>query len=100
MEGVSLEKIGGNGINIYGNISSIDDYAKIRDFIKDVIDSGNNIITIKILDSKTVTSSLLGYFMKLVNHDKIKITLEVVSQELYNSLSAMHLVDIFNIKKI
>ncbi|MCA1932668.1 MAG: hypothetical protein LDL13_03730 [Calditerrivibrio sp.] len=100
MEKVSVSIQGENVLVINGNIASLDDYVTIRDGINSVLDRGVKSVTIKIVDSKTIMSSLIGFLMKLVNHDKVSINLEVSSQELYKSLSTMKLIEVFNTRKI
>lgn len=100
MERVSISVQGGNVLIVNGNIASLDDYVTIRDGINSILDNGAKSVTIRIVDSKTIMSSLIGFLMKLVNHDKISINMEVSSQELYKSLSTMKLIEVFNTKKV
>jgi hypothetical protein len=95
-----ISRQGKNVLVVEGRITSIEDYVGIRDGLNSLIEEGNQELTLKIVDSKTITSSVIGFLMKLVNHDKIKVTIEVGAEELYKSLATMHLTELFNVTKI
>ncbi|MCX8083676.1 MAG: hypothetical protein N3C60_02010 [Calditerrivibrio sp.] len=98
MEPVKITVSSNNVISIKGDVSTIEDYARIRDSINELIGNGAIDIVVDFEDSKTIMSSLLGFFMKLINHDKVKVRIRVGSNELYKSLKTMHLIDLFDIR--
>ena len=51
-----------NLIVIEGNIKSVSDYTVIQGHLQASILTGNSSITIKILDSISITSSVIGIF--------------------------------------
>jgi hypothetical protein len=54
-----------NRIKIVGNIKSVSDYQDIKSCIDSVVATNSNIV-INIKDSISITSSIIGYFNKLV----------------------------------
>ena len=88
----------GSVITIAGNIKSVLDFQKIKSHIDNIIQNHEK-ITIKIPDSISITSSLIGYFTKLVYKDEIKISIDIGDERLYNLLDELHLVSQFNARK-
>lgn len=87
-----------NIITITGNIKSISDFAKIKSLLDETTHHNKN-ITIKIVDSLSVTSSVIGYFNKLILKDKINIQMHVGSDQLMNLLDDLNLASTFRAKK-
>lgn len=87
-----------NIITIDGNIKSISDFQKIKSSTDFVIKTHKN-ITIKITDSLSITSSVIGYFNKLVLKDGINITMIIGNEQLMNLLHDLNLVSTFNASK-
>ena len=82
---------------IKGNVKSIQDYQLIRSTIEDRF---KDFDTIPIyIDSIAITSTVIGYFNKLIHEDKKKIVLHVQNPSLYKILSELHLLDTFNVIK-
>lgn len=87
-----------NIITITGNIKSISNFAKIKSLIDDIIHQHKN-ITINIIDSLSVTSSVIGYFNKLILKDKIRVQMNVGSAQLIALLDDLNLTSTFRAKK-
>lgn len=87
-----------NTITIDGNIKSISDFQKIKTSADALIKTHKN-ITIKIIDSLSITSSVIGYFNKLVLKDGININMSVGNEQLMSLLSDLNLVSTFNASK-
>ena len=83
---------------IEGNIKSIGDLQKIK-YCLDNITSQNKSITIKIINSISITSSVIGYLTKLIYKDKIHITMSVKDERLYYLLDELNLISQFNVQK-
>lgn len=88
----------GSIVTIAGNIKSVLDFQKIKSHLDNTVLS-HNAITIKIPDSISITSSLIGYFTKLIYKDEIKISIIIGDKRLYNLLDELHLVSQFNARK-
>ena len=88
----------GNSINIEGNIKSIEDFEQIKNAIDDIMRRSDS-CTLNVIDSISITSSVIGYLMKLVNEGK-RIYLNVASEDLYNLLNELNLISILSVKRI
>ena len=88
----------GNKIIIKGNVKSIKDYEDIKGSIEHIIGNSNNVV-IELIDSISLTSSVIGYLSKLVHNDNIRVSLKVCDDGLYNLLSDLGLIKEFNVVK-
>lgn len=88
-----------NIVNIDGNIKAITDFQEIKNTI-DSITANNKSIIININDSISITSSVIGYFNKLVLKDNVKIEIHVGSPKLTELFDDLNLVSTFNIKTL
>jgi anti-anti-sigma regulatory factor len=85
---------------ISGNIKSIEDSVEIKNALGALQNNGTKVILLKIQDSFSMTSTVIGYLMKLVNLDKIKISLTVGDQRLYQLLEELNLIQPFNVRLV
>ncbi len=88
-----------NRVTIKGNIKSIQDYQKIKDVIDEIIKT-NKYVVLNIEDSISVTSSVIGYFNKLVLKDNIDLQINVGDEQLMELFQDLNLVSLFKIKKV
>ncbi|MCD6173639.1 MAG: hypothetical protein J7J96_07595 [Sulfurimonas sp.] len=87
-----------NIITITGNIKSISDFQNIKSSI-DALIIGEGSIIINIKDSISITSSVIGYFNKLVLKDKINIQMKIGNSQLMDLLQDLNLVKVFNARQ-
>ncbi len=95
---LEIEKTG-NTISIKGNIKSMAHYNQIKSIIDDMIRYDKHVV-IKLIDSISLTSSLIGYFSKLVNVDNVELELYVKDESLLQLLDDLGLTQTFNIRKL
>jgi hypothetical protein len=88
-----------NVVTITGNIKSVSDYQQIKERIDSMITSQKSII-IEIKDSISITSSLIGYFTKLVQKEGIDLTIKVGDASLMELFDDLNLISLFNVRKI
>ena len=88
-----------NTITITGNIKSISDFSTIKNLIDGTIVNNKN-ITINIVDSLSITSSVIGYFNKLILKDKINIDMKVGNDQLLHLLDDLNLRSTFKARKV
>ena len=88
-----------NIVTIEGNIKSVSDYQSIRSTLEKMVSQHTTII-INISDSISITSSVIGYFNKLVLKDKIAIEVGVGNAQLYELFDDLNLIELFNVVKI
>ncbi len=67
-----------------------------------MVNAGCTHMTINIKDSLSMVSSVIGYFIKLINMDHVTLHINVWDERLYNLLDQLSLVHTFNVsvKKI
>ena len=80
---MQIERKGSNEIIITGNIKSIEDSMEIKKTINTIVQDGAKNVLLRIQDSFAMTSTVIGYLMKLVNVDKVTVSLLVGDQRLY-----------------
>jgi hypothetical protein len=91
---------GGNELTISGNIKSIEDSAAIKDAVTALKEKGATSMHLMIQESFSMTSTVIGFLMKLVNIDKIRVTLVVGDARLYHLLDELSLQQVFNVRLI
>ena len=89
----------GNTVNITGSIKSVSDYQTIKATF-DSLKSSSSSIIVNIVDSISITSSVIGYFNKLVLKDKVNLQLNIGNQQLMELLGDLHLVEVFKARKV
>ena len=88
-----------NIVTISGNIKSVTDYQRIKDTIDSLIETHKSII-IEIKDSISITSSIIGYFTKLVQKEGIDLSIKVGDESLMELFDDLNLVSLFKIRKV
>lgn len=79
-----------NHIQITGNIKTVDDFQNIKRVFDNLI-SQNKSLVVSIPDSLSITSSVIGYFNKLVLKDGIELRLKIGNEELLSLLDDLGL---------
>jgi len=90
----------GTSVTIEGNIKTIGDYNSIRSTIQGIVDGGNTNISLSILNSISLTSSIIGYLLKLVKKDGVRISTKIGDNRLHELLSELNLIEAFNVQKV
>ncbi len=85
----------GNTITINGTIKSISDFQDIKDVL-DSLSQVHSRIAIKIPESISITSAVIGYFTKLKLKNNIAITMHVGDERLFRLLNELNLTQLFN----
>jgi len=88
-----------NTVVITGNIKTISDYQQIKETLDNLTQKHKHII-IKIQDSISITSSVIGYLNKLVLKDKVDLHIEVGDEQLMELFEDLNLVSLFHVKKV
>jgi len=91
-------KSSSNVVTISGNIKSVGDFQDIKNAV-DAVTATYKSIAINVVDSLSITSSVIGYLNKLVQKDKIDIRLYVGNEQLLELLSDLNLVSTFKAQK-
>lgn len=88
-----------NTINITGNIKSVSDYQEIKSKV-DSLSQHNSSLIINIENSLSMTSSVIGYFNKLILKDKVNVTMNIGNKQLIELLQDLNLVSTFNVRAL
>ncbi len=91
--------VSSNVVTVTGNIKTVNDFQNIKTNIDAVVASQKSIV-VNLVDSLSVTSSVIGYFNKLVLKDKIDLTLGVANEQLIELLEDLSLGSLFKVRKI
>jgi len=86
-------------VRISGNIKSINDYQQIKNAF-DSLTSKEKQIRMDIVDSISMTSSVIGYFNKLVLKDDVTINMGIGSDLLMELIEDLNLKTLFQAHKI
>ena len=97
---MEIKASGTNEVSIIGNIKTMADYQDIKRVMQEQIEAGANALTVKIPDSFSITSSVIGYFLKVINKDGITLSLQIKDERLMKILKDLNLIDLFNVKKL
>jgi len=92
-------KLSSNSVIIHGDIKNVSDFSNIRTQIEKAVATHKK-ITINIVDSLTITSSVIGYFNKLILKDKIDLEMKIGNEQLMNLLDDLNLISTFKVKKL
>ncbi len=90
----------GTEVIVTGNVKTIDDSMALRDEIQQLVDGGASAITLRFQDSFALPSAVIGYLMKLVNRDRVRLTLLTGDQRLYVLLDDLQLLETFGVRQI
>ncbi len=91
---------GRNSVTVDGIIKNQEDYNEIKTKLQELVDGGSREIIIDITESSSISSSVIGYLMKIVNKDDVKLSIKVRDAKLYKIMSDLSLVDKFGVQKI
>ena len=91
--------VNSNRVTIEGNIKSNSDFQSIRTTVNSLVATHKTIV-VDVKDSLSFTSSIIGFFNKLILKDKIDVSINVGNAELYNLLDDLNLVSTFKLRKI
>lgn len=100
MEITHQEKDGRFIIQVEGAIKTIEENQKVKSAIDDVIQNDPKaVIDIYLKNTDVITSSLIGFLIKMIYGENLKITIYAGSEKLYTLIEKLNLIDTLNIKK-
>jgi hypothetical protein len=87
-----------NTLVIKGNIKSVNDFQNIKQQVDSIV-ALSKTLHINIIDSLSITSSVIGYFNKLVLKDNIDLHMSVKNEQLLDLLDDLNLTSTFKAKR-
>jgi len=85
-------------IKTEGNIRSMRDVSELKSTIESYNLVSGNKFNIEIVDSFAMPSALIGYLLKLVQQDAVKLSLNIYDTRLAELLDDLNLTEVFNIR--
>jgi len=85
-------------IKLYGNIKNDNDLYLIKEHIEKILSEFNSVV-LELVDSISITSSVIGYLTKLVVSNNVNFEMYVSDDELYELLDDLNLLDVLHVKK-
>ncbi len=95
---MEIKIFGTNELAVTGIIKTIDDSMLLRGELQKLYEGGADSIVLKIEDSFAMPSAVIGYLMKLVNRDKVKLKLVAGDSRLYQLLDELNLTESFGVR--
>ncbi len=86
-------------VTIVGNIKTVNDFQEIKSTI-DLLITQYQTLTIVIQDSLSITSSVIGYFNKIILKDKINVNMKIGNTQLIELINDLNLSSIFKAKRL
>ena len=87
-------------LTVEGVIKTIDDSMALRGAIQKLVEDGADAVTVRIEHSFALPSAVIGYLMKLVNRDKVRLTLLASDPRLCELLEELQLTSAFGVRCI
>jgi len=85
-------------IKIEGVIKSVSDSQAIKDALNSCGDIKT--VNIDIVDSFSITSSVIGFLLKKRQGDNVALTIKVNDARIYELFQSLNLVEVLNVKKV
>lgn len=95
---MEIKTAGNQEVVISGIVKTIDDSTSLRNTIQNMYEGGASAITLRFEDSFALPSAVIGYLMKLVNRDHVKLTLFAGDQRLVELLEELQLTATFGVR--
>jgi len=92
---MEIRIVGSQELVVTGVIKTIDDSTQLRRDLQKLYEGGATSITLRIEDCFALPSAVIGYLMKLVNRDKVRLTLLAGDKRLYELLEELQLASVF-----
>jgi len=92
-------KSSNNRLIVTGNIKSVEHYHTISRELNEMLKNIKE-IEIHILDSISITSSVIGYLCKLVQTTNVSLSLYVKDDGLHTLLDELNLITLLNVQKM
>ncbi len=84
-------------IKVAGNIRSMADVSELKSTIDAYNLVSGDTFTIEIVDSFAMPSAMIGYLLKLVQQEQVKLTMKIHDERLVELLEDLNLKEVFDI---
>lgn len=97
---MDISVTGQSEITIDGEIKLINHYLAIKQTIVPMIEDETSEITVKITNSPFITSALIGFFLRLIHENGVRVTIYAGNEKLQKLFEILKLTTIFNVKPL
>lgn len=97
---MNIEQNGAAELTISGNIKSIEDSQLIKNRVSALVTAGEGKVRLTIPTSFSMTSTVIGFLMKLVQRDRVGLEILVGDRRLFELLEELNLVGVFNVRVV
>jgi len=94
-----LARTNSSELTITGNIKTTADYLEIRKLVTEMVEAGAQSLTLNINESLSMPSSVIGFFVKLINRDKVRVTMLIQDKRLLELLEELSLSGMFGARQ-
>lgn len=93
----TIKQTDSNAVSIHGNIARIDEYDDLRHIVLPMVELGAKSLHFHFEGTLLLSSSALGFLLRLVRQDKIEINFYIDNPEFDHFIQNMHLHQHFKI---
>ena len=86
-------------ITVHNNIKSVSHYQPIKEALESEISKGNKNLTIELENSFSITSSVIGVFIKTKSLDGVNLNLRVKDERAYMILEKLKLIELLGVER-
>jgi len=97
---MQLAKTGSTELTITGNIKTTADYLAIRKLVTELVEGGAAALTLHVNESLSMPSSVIGFFVKLINRDRIRVSMVIQDKRLMELLEELNLSELFGARSL
>ncbi len=87
-------------IKVKGNIRSMIDVSELKSVIDSYNLASGDTFMIEIVDSFAMPSAMIGYLLKLVQQEEVKLTMKIHDERLAELLEDLNLKEVFGIHSL
>lgn len=85
---------------IVGNIKTTADYLEIRRLVLEAVAAGARSLNLVIRESLSMPSAVIGFFVKLIKRDKVRVAMAVQDPRLLELLDELGLRELFGARPL
>ena len=92
---MQLNRTSATELTVTGNIKTTADYLAIRQEVTELVGAGAGALILHIDECFSMPSSVIGFFVKLVQRDRVRVTMIIEDRRLLELLQELSLAEMF-----
>lgn len=93
-------RIESNRVLIEGSVKTLNEFREVQDQIETVLKNSPERLELEMMDSELLTSSMIGYLLKLAKKDHVAIHVKTNSRELKRFVAMMKLESVLKLEMV